>query len=206
MKKKNRTGDGAPDWGAVHRVRLGHVRRLLRHRYGPVLPDDDAGYEDLRILLHVKANACKPENRVRMLLNEIEVTAPWMPADKAALVAAQIAANPLKVTSDWLGRALNVDANTRDWLRIWQIGAVDLDAEGRKERARERRRRRDRERKRRERQCQPRADWLEEHSVSRKKPWEAMGISRATYYRRLADMRIPAFIPAPAICMISAAA
>jgi hypothetical protein len=201
MKDKT-NNDGVPDWGAVHRVRLGHVRRLLRHRYGPVLPDDDAGYEDLRILLHVKANACKPENRVRMLLNEIETSAPRMSSVKARGIAEEIAAKPLKVTSDWLGKQLNVDADTRDRRRIWQIGAVDLDAAGRKER----RRQRDRERKRAQRGRQPRADWLEEHSVSRTKPWEAMGISRRTYYRRLADMRVPAVLPSPAICLYAAAA
>jgi hypothetical protein len=201
MKDKT-NNDGVPDWGAVHRGRLGHVRRLLRHRYGPVLPDDDAGYEDLRILLHVKANACKPENRVRMLLNEIETSAPRMSSVKARGIAEEIAAKPLKVTSDWLGKQLNVDADTRDRLRIWQIGAVDLDAAGRKER----RRQRDRERKRAQRGRQPRADWLEEHSVSRTKPWEAMGISRRTYYRRLAGMRVPAVLPSPAICLYAAAA
>jgi hypothetical protein len=52
---KKKTSNGAPDWGAVHRVRLGHARRLLLHRYGTELPDDGAGSEDLRILLHVTA-------------------------------------------------------------------------------------------------------------------------------------------------------
>lgn len=203
---KNTNNNGATDWGAVHRVRLGHVRRLLRDRYGHTLPDDDAGYEDLRILLHVKANACKPENRVRMLLKEIEVSAPWMSSVKARQVADEIAAKPLKVTSDWLGKELNVNADTRDRLAIWQIGAVDLDAAGRKKRARERRRQRDRERKMRQRKCQPRADWLAENNVSRTKPWEGIGISRRTYYRRLADMRAPALSPSPAICVYATAA
>src|SRR5262245_23352856 len=107
MRKK--TGGGAPNWGAVHRVRVGNVRKLLLHRYGPELPDDDAGAEYLRILLHVKANACKPEYRVKRLLNEISLQAPWMSAEKASKVAADIAAKPLKVTADWLGQALNVD-------------------------------------------------------------------------------------------------
>ena len=50
-------------WGAVHRVRLGHVRKLLHGRYGVELPDDDAGAEDLRILLHVKAQCYSPQRR-----------------------------------------------------------------------------------------------------------------------------------------------
>lgn len=31
---------------------------------------------------------------------------------------------------------------------------------------------------------QPRADYLAENSISRDKPWEKLGISRATWYRR----------------------
>jgi hypothetical protein len=119
-KKKNAFIEG----GAIHRVRLGHVNRLLLDRYGPELPDDDAGAEDLRILLHVKANAYRSERREKTLLNEIGLRAPWMPADKARL-------KPLKGSADWLGRALNVDCATRDRLGIWQIGAADLDAQAR---------------------------------------------------------------------------
>jgi len=32
--------------------------------------------------------------------------------------------------------------------------------------------------------AQPRAAWLAEHSCERSKPWQALGISRATWYRR----------------------
>jgi hypothetical protein len=169
------------DWGAVHRVRFGHVKTLLRDRYGVELPDDDAGAEDLRILLHVKANAYRPERRDKVLLGEIELQAPWMPDGEARQLAAEIALNPLKVTSDWLGRALNVDSATRERLSIWQIGAVDGDAQSRKER----RQQRDRERKRQARQ--PRAEYragVAENSAKHSRPWEALGISRATYYRR----------------------
>ena len=35
----------------VRRRRLGDLRRLFRYRYGPVLPDDDAGRADLHELL-----------------------------------------------------------------------------------------------------------------------------------------------------------
>lgn len=32
--------------------------------------------------------------------------------------------------------------------------------------------------------AQPRAEFLAEHTISRTKPWEALGMSRATWYRR----------------------
>jgi hypothetical protein len=164
-------------WAAVHRVRLGHVRKLLHHRYGTALPDDDAGSEDLRILLHVKAHAYSPARREQALLNEIGLLAPWMPADRARQLAAEIAANPMKLKADTLGRMLTLDSSTRDRLRIWQIGAIDMDAEGRKER----RRQRDREHRQRKRQA--RTQWLAEHSTEQTKPWLAAGVSRATWYR-----------------------
>jgi hypothetical protein len=156
------------NWATVHRIRFGHVKRLLLDRYGVVLPDDDAGAEDLRILLHVEANAYQPERRDKVLLGEIELRAPWMPADEAQLASA-IALKPLKVTSEWLGLALNVNSATRERLGIWQIGAVDLDAKGRNER----RRQRDRERKRQARHRQPRAEYLA-NSKQQSQPWKAM--------------------------------
>lgn len=35
----------------MRRLRLGDVQKVLQHRYGHTLPDDDAGREDLRELL-----------------------------------------------------------------------------------------------------------------------------------------------------------
>jgi predicted transcriptional regulator len=32
--------------------------------------------------------------------------------------------------------------------------------------------------------AQSRAEWLEQNNLERAKPWEALGISRATWYRR----------------------
>jgi hypothetical protein len=39
----------------IRRVRLGHLKRLLRQRYGFELPDDDAGREDLELVLCLPA-------------------------------------------------------------------------------------------------------------------------------------------------------
>jgi len=75
-----------------------------------------------------------------------------------------------------------MDWVTRAGLRLWQIGPEDLDAEARKQQ----RKRRDRERKgdvRRGQGRKPRAEY-EGKSLSRLKPWEAEGISRASWYRR----------------------
>ena len=41
----------SPNPEMIRRLRLGDLKRLLRSRYGHTLPDDDAGREDLRLLL-----------------------------------------------------------------------------------------------------------------------------------------------------------
>jgi hypothetical protein len=176
------------DWGAVHRIRFAHVKSVLRDRYHKYeVPDDDAGNDDLCIFLHVKASAHKPGGREKALYNEITLWAPWMSAEEARKLAAEIAGNPIKFTSATLGQRLNLDSATRERLRVWQIRAADSNAEVEKERKRERRRQQDRERKRRARQ--PRAAYLAavtKNSERQTKPWIAMGINRATYYRRRA--------------------
>jgi len=177
----------ANGWGVVHRVRLGHVRKLLQFRYGVELPYDDAGIEDLRILLHVKAQCYAPDRREKALLDEISLTAPWLAKDKAEQIAAKIAANPIKLTADTLGssKMLNLDWMTREQLRIWQIGAMDAPADYRKQK----RRQRDRERKWCKRRAEgriDRAEYLAAHSANRTKPWVREGISRRAYYYRKA--------------------
>src|SRR5436190_10489767 len=101
------------NWGAVHRVRLGQVGKLLIHRYGTELPDDDAGAEDLRVLLHVKAQCYAPPRRDQALRNEIGLKAPWLTDRKARRMAAEIASNPMKLKANTLGHLLNVDWMTR---------------------------------------------------------------------------------------------
>jgi len=163
----------------MHRVRLGHVRRLLRDRYGLILPDDDAGIDDLRILLHVKAVCYEPERRERALAAEIELWAPWLDGKK---LAAAIAAKPMRLKADTLGRMLNVDWETRERLKVWQIGAVDMPADIRATR----RKRRDAERKWRQYRAEGRKtrEQYVAEALSNSRPWEAEGISRRTWERR----------------------
>ena len=54
----------------LRRVRLGHLRTVLRLRYGHTLPDDDAGREDLfeLLLLH----SMHPTHPVERMGREIE--------------------------------------------------------------------------------------------------------------------------------------
>jgi hypothetical protein len=54
----------------IRRLRLGDLRKLFRDRYGPILPDDDAGREHLIELLLPISLGYEPDLKMR---NAIEV-------------------------------------------------------------------------------------------------------------------------------------
>ena len=67
-------------WELIRRLRYGSLLRLFRHRWGHVLPDDDAGRDDLWLLVsNVSLAAAEPQKKMRHV---IEMWAPWMPADE----------------------------------------------------------------------------------------------------------------------------
>ena len=67
------------DGEKLRRLRYGCFIRLFRHRYGHHLPNDDAGTDDLWLLIqNVSLVPFDWERRVR---NTIETWAPWMSAD-----------------------------------------------------------------------------------------------------------------------------
>src|SRR5207248_1473750 len=76
----------------IRRLRLANLRKLLRDRYGPVLPNDDAGREDLlELLLPISVG---PHADIKMA-NAIEVWAPWMDKKEAEAIIDQINLMPL---------------------------------------------------------------------------------------------------------------
>ncbi|MDP3553093.1 hypothetical protein [Methylocystis sp.] len=93
------------------------------------------------------------------------------------------------VSDQEAARRLLVDSDERHELQLRSIGAVDSTPEVRKVEARERKRERDRvlkTAKRRADGVQPREEY-ERESASKTRPWEALGVSRRTYYRRLKE-------------------
>jgi hypothetical protein len=90
------------------------------------------------------------------------------------------------VDTQTLGNSLGLTAKERSMWNITTIRPCDQTVE---ERAVLRKaRRRERDRMRRIHGRQPRAEYLAANALSRTKPWEAEGISRRTYYRRLAQV------------------
>lgn len=88
--------------------------------------------------------------------------------------------------ADELARQLRLADVDRTRLGIRTIGAYDLDKKARAKRRLAKKRERDRERARLKRAAKgavSRAEYLA-GSLSRAKPWEALGISRRTYERR----------------------
>jgi hypothetical protein len=162
----------------LRRLRLGNLRKLFRHRYGPTLPDDDAGREDLReLLLPISVSA----NADIKMPNAIEVWAPWMQQQEAIALIDDINRTPYRQrmpTAKLLGRRLHVTNAERERLKLWTLAACDMS----QEEAQEWRKAKNRESKRRMREL--RGAKLQAASISRQKPWVREGISRSTWYQR----------------------
>jgi hypothetical protein len=170
------------------RCRLGELRRLFRDRYGPILPDDDAGRGDLRELLLLASMAFNPERNMRNILWQ---AAPWMTKEEAEQVMDDVNRTPTylrKPSARTLGDRLRLTSEERHRLAIRTIKPFDrTDAElgaDRKTKDAERR-----WRNRRAAKMKPREAWLA-NSLSRTKPWEKQKppISRRQWERNRAKM------------------
>jgi hypothetical protein len=175
------------------RLLVGDLRRLFRHRYGPTLPADDAGRDDLDLLLNpISLDPKMPAEKMGM---EIELIAPWMSAAEAKELIDQKLNVPVSCRrlGPWtMGNRVMLTNAEREALKVWQIAPVDIDDFSLAEQRKEKRRARERSRRRRA-GAKSRAVY-EAQSKSKLKPWEAEGISRAKWYRRRATGPCPAIL------------
>ena len=104
----------------------------------------------------------------------------------AAVERWQAEHGPQLITPSVLGAMLQLTSAGRQVCRILTIDAVDEPKAERKARVAVGRRERDRQTKRAKRGRRPR-EVYEAGSVERAKPWEAVGVSRRTWYRRKVD-------------------
>lgn len=169
----------------LRRRRLGDIRRLLRYRLQhcrQVLPDDDAGREYLHELLLILSLGAEPE---RKMTNAIEVHAPWMERNDAALVTDMILSHPefaRKVTARELGDRLRVTNAERELLDLRTIKPIDM-TDAQLEAQRKAKDRARKALKRQKRGCRPRAEYLTQ-GIASAQPWKVEGIGRTTWYER----------------------
>jgi hypothetical protein len=166
-KTQNRSG------ALIPLLRVRGMERLFILRHGSSeLPNDDAGLEYLRLVADHLAQI-KPA----MIRAWCETRAPWLTAvEIEALIA--LAGIGRRWKADPLARELGLTDAERTATKNWTIGAVDCNKAQRK----------GRRKSKRAEACRaariaagatPR-----EQSAARTKPWEALGISRASYYRK----------------------
>jgi hypothetical protein len=161
-------------------LRCAELRRLFVDRYGRVLPDDDAGRDDARIMCHHLA-LMSGDQHIRMK-SWLTVWTPWMSADEVASLIANVIAKPIRWRADPMAARLGLKEADRARLGITTIGAVDM-TKAEREAARKAQKREAKREQRRKHGTKPRAEYLAT-SAERTKPWIAEGISRRTWYRR----------------------
>src|SRR5262249_44520376 len=105
-------------------VRCAELARLFRHRYGNVLPNDDAGRPDARIMAHHLAKmAGDPQRRIN---NWLDVHAPWLKGPERDKLLNEVENKPRRWRAEKLAQLLNLKEVDRQRLAITTIGSVDV--------------------------------------------------------------------------------
>lgn len=167
-------------------IMLRDLERLWAHRYGGVLPNDDAGRDDLWIAAQLIRS--RRGDVAAKVVAWARVWAPWCSIDEAVRLAARVARRPYKFTADLLAEKVGLTYAERQALGITTIGAIDVGPDER-ERLRRDRYNAKRKEKRRVAGAKPR-EMYEQNSIESEAPWEAEGISRSTWQRRRRAARV----------------
>ena len=167
----------------IGRLRIGDLNKLFGHRYGGdrityEFPDDDAGREDLVVLLQ-HYGFTNPHKMARI----VKLRAPWMEIDEVCRALERVNTYPHRWRAETLGRELRVTNAERQLLKLRTIAPFDMTPEERQQDRKVRDRLRKRLKRRTVEGRKPRHEYLAT-SKSRAKPWETAGISRRTWYRR----------------------
>jgi hypothetical protein len=100
-------------------LRWGELQRLMRHRYGVVMPNTADARRDLEILIgYAILTGHKPSHQA-------ELWAPWLPEDEADHLAAH--QRPVLHKADDLAKKLDLQYCDRQRVAITTIGSVDVD-------------------------------------------------------------------------------
>lgn len=174
--KRKKNAKPLPRHVRILLARLRELELIFAVRYGAVLPDDDAGRDDAFIAAqHIRGLGGQIASHITAWLR---MRCPWMAAGEAWELIERVIAKPYRWRPDSLAERQNITMAMRTALGLTTIGAIDCTAAERKE-LRRKRHAEAAEAKRRERGAKPHAE-----SAERTKPWEAEGVSRATWHRR----------------------
>ena len=157
-------------------VRIRELERVFRDQYGAILPDDDAGLDNIIVMANHLAHLDRPDKRIA---SWVERWAPWHDDDdETTALIESVMVRPLKWKADKLAQRIGLNLATRTRLGITTIGAIDC---GKTKRATLRKKRdaAGHRARRADAGASPHAS-----SVEQAKPWLALGISRPTYFRR----------------------
>ena len=158
--------------------RLRDLENLFAHRYGPTLPDDDAGRGDLYVVACHIFHIGSPEVHIPAWAR---LWCPWLGEHECDTLIADVTRTRQRWGAEALAKLMRLDDATRTLLGISTIGAIDVSKAKRAKRAK----RRDaayQKARRVKAGAKPHAA-----SAERTKPWEALGISRRAYYRNRAN-------------------
>ena len=137
QQRRKRSDDDPDPARLLTLIRMRELERLFVSRYGRVLPDDDAGRDDLFVAAHhitfLRGDV------IKHIMSWARAWAPWMPSAEVERLAERVAAEPRKWTADVLAWRLRLSWVERTELRITTIGAFDMN---KAERETERKRRR----------------------------------------------------------------
>jgi hypothetical protein len=171
----DRDRDERARYPLIAALRLRNLENLFAYRYGPTLPDDDAGRSDLYIVASHVLRFGAPEVHIPAW---VRLWCPWLGEEECAKLIADVKRERKYWDADALGEELNLTDDVRTALEITTIGAVDCSKAKRVRRAKSNDAHYQRV-KRAEAGAKPQA-----MSTERTAPWKDLGISRRTYYRK----------------------
>lgn len=158
--------------------RVWELEKIYRDRFGKLLPNDVDGRQALQIV--AESLSLTKGATFEKLVGFIRARAPWAIEEAEALASAADQVAEWQ-DADELAWRIGLTQADHDRLYIRTIGFVGFNKCQRKALQKEKKKHRDTER-RRARGAKPRAQY-EAESISRARPWEKLGMSKATWYR-----------------------
>jgi hypothetical protein len=164
---------------AIVTFRMAELFKYFNWLYGAApLPDDDAGRDDIKLMFQVLSTASSPGYR---MFDVAGTWAPWYPPDELIALVDDVVTHPRRFKADTVAARLGITAEIRARLKLRTIGAIDQPAE---ERAEARRLRKLLDKQQRQAAGARRRAEYETQSIEQQQPWNALRVSRRTWYRR----------------------